>query len=181
MYGGSAYAYSVDPDFASVGYSEAQWQEVIDEFYRKYKGLHKWHISIVQEVTKTGKLVMPTGRIYEFSQVRRGNYLEWPRTQILNYPVQGLGADLLSLARTRAKSLFRLHKVNGILVSTVHDSLLSDSSRESVNQTAIILVQSVKEIPELFERLWKKPFNLPLTSEIEIGMNLADMEKYVLT
>ena len=67
MYGGSAYSYSKDPDFASVGGSEKYWQRVIDAFYNNYKGFADWHTKIVQEVTRTGQLVMPTGRVYKYS------------------------------------------------------------------------------------------------------------------
>ncbi len=41
IYGGSAYSYANDPNFAEVSKSEKFWQGVIDEFYNKYKGLHK--------------------------------------------------------------------------------------------------------------------------------------------
>lgn len=84
MYGGSAYSYANDPDFASVKGNEKYWQKVIDRFYDKYKGFANWHTTIVQEVTQTGKLVMPTGRIYEYERNSRG---DWPQTTIKNYPV----------------------------------------------------------------------------------------------
>src|SRR5213596_3659755 len=43
IYGGSAYAYSADYEFSKVnGNTERHWQERIDKFYDKYKGLKIW-------------------------------------------------------------------------------------------------------------------------------------------
>ena len=65
IYGGSAYSYSVDPNFREIG-NEAFWQDVIDKFYTKYSGLKKWHEEILHTATRDRQLVMPTGRIYPF-------------------------------------------------------------------------------------------------------------------
>lgn len=131
---------------------------------------------LVQEATTTGRVVSPTGRIYPFSPSRRGGDLVWPRPTILNYPVQGLGADLLCLARTRAARLFRDNQIEGKLISTVHDSLVADTRRGYVPNAASLLRQAISEVPVMFEKLFKKPFNLPMSSEIEVGMNLGDMK-----
>ena len=67
---------------------------------------------------------MPTGRFYPFVQYldKRGE-AQWPRTKIINYPVQGLAADLVSIARVSfAKRIDGRVK----LVSTVHDSIVVD-------------------------------------------------------
>ena len=88
IYGGSAFSYANDLDFAEVGFSEKQWQGVIDKFYEKYADLARWHISLMQQVNAKGKLVIPTGREFVFKTYMnfRGEP-EWPRTQILNFPV----------------------------------------------------------------------------------------------
>lgn len=175
IYGGSAYSYAHDPDFAEVHYSEKQWQGVIDEYYRKYKGLYEWHIKLLQEVTTTGRITLPTGRCFEYNQIRRGMSLEWPRTQILNYPVQGFGADLLCFARVTA---FRLMKgLKAKLVSTVHDSIVVDAPSNEVSQVIDILRESVSSIPKMFEELFGIPFDLPMRSEIKMGLTLGDLTK----
>jgi DNA polymerase I-like protein with 3'-5' exonuclease and polymerase domains len=48
LFGGSAYSYANDLDFAEVGYSEKQWQEVIDSFYKKYSSIASWHKRIIE-------------------------------------------------------------------------------------------------------------------------------------
>src|SRR5690606_11209315 len=106
------------------GYNEKQWQEVIDTYYKKYSGLKEWHTKIVQEVVATGKLVVPcTGRIYEFEL----EYGKFPEPKIKNFPVQGLGADIVALARVSLYNRIKRLRLTDkrwelvLLINTIHD------------------------------------------------------------
>lgn len=179
IYGGSAYSYSIDPEFSTVGYNQKQWQEVIDEYYAKYKGMARWHNDLMKQAVTTGKLVMPTGRIYTFKPEKKGNDIVWPRTTILNYPVQGLGADLVCIARVSAFK--RMKGLLALLVSSVHDSIVVDSPLQEIEKVCQILKSSVEDVPKNFERLFKIPFDLPLNVEIQIGedlKNVVDIEVF---
>lgn len=176
IYGGSAWSYAHDPAFASVKGSEKFWQNVIDDFYSKYRGLHKWHTAIVQEVVGSGRLVMPTGRVYTYTKDHRG---EWPRTTILNYPVQGLGADLMMIGRISFYRRLKASNLTGLLVSSIHDSLVVDcldNDGTVCYNICKILKESIEDIPKNFERLFGVSFNLPMRCEISIGPNKKDME-----
>jgi len=179
IYGGGAWSYANDPDFAACKFNEKQWQKVIDAYYDKYKGLYKWHTKIVQEVTLTGKLVMPTGREYEYvPKVQRGEKV-WPRTTILNYPVQGLGADVMAIARV---SLFNRLKTLNIpeikLINTVHDSIIVDAPDQYTDTIANMMLDVFEAVPRNFQKLFGVEFNVPMKAEVEIGQNWKDMEKY---
>ena len=39
LYGASSYGFANDPDFFEVSKSESFWQEVIDNYYKKYYGI----------------------------------------------------------------------------------------------------------------------------------------------
>ena len=95
IYGGSAYSFAHDPDFIAVSKSEKFWEEKIDKFYSKYKGIAQWHENIVREVKLTKHLTTPTGRRFTFEPTKdyRGD-LKWPITQIKNYPVNFSGLTL---------------------------------------------------------------------------------------
>lgn len=176
MYGGSAYSYANDPDFTDVSRSEKFWQKVIDKFYEKYYGLARWHTEIVQQVTLTGQLVMPTGRIYKFERDKRG---EWPVTTIKNYPVQGLGADLMSIARVSFRKRFHNEGINGFLVNTVHDSIVVDCHASEVGRVVRLFDSVFSDIPRNFERLFGVEFNLPLRCECGAGPNMKELEVVV--
>ena len=172
MYGGSAYSYANDPEFTSVSTSEKYWQKVIDAFYDKYKGFANWHISIVQEVTTTGKLVMPTGRIYTFERDSRG---DWPITTIKNYPVQGLGADIMSLVRVSFSRRFLEKGFVGKQINTVHDSIVVDAPSNEVEAIAKLFHEVFRDLPANFERVFKVPFDLPLRAEVSCGNNMKQL------
>ena len=184
IYGGSKWAYALDPDFNYISKSADYWQKVIDRFYEKYKGIQRIHASWVREVVSTGGLEMPTGRLFKF-EPHRNKYgeLEWPRTQILNYPVQGTGHDLVTIARV---SLFRRINEQPILslctrfVSTVHDSIVLDVNFNSYDGRMGILCDLINgvfaDIPSNFQKLFGVEFNLPIKAEISYGDNLLDTE-----
>lgn len=183
IYGGSKWAYALDPDFNWISKSANYWQGVIDKFYGKYSGIATQHASWVSEAIKTGGLVMPTGRIYRFDPFKnKYGGLEWPRTQILNYPVQGTGHDIVTIARV---SLYKRIKANESLrdsvlfISTVHDSIVLDCSFDQHDPRFKLLVGIIhgvfSDIPANFGALFQSKLNLPIQAEISYGNNLFDL------
>lgn len=179
IYGGSAYSYSVDPDFTDVSTSPKFWQRVIDATYDKYPGLERWHSSLMQEVVSTGKLVMPTGREYNYTSKlnERGERI-WPRTTILNYPVQGLGADVMAIIRVMfARKLKAYYKA--LLVCTVHDSILVDTPSQHVDEIVKLCYKTFEDFPEYWEKLFGCKWNVPLKCEVQIGPNWGNMKEVI--
>lgn len=180
IYGGSAFSYAKDPNFNSVSDKPAYWQAVIDNFYDKYQGLYKWHEKLVQDVVLTGKYVSPVGREYTFKPYKnnRGEW-QWPRTTILNYPVQGFGADLMTLMRVSLWNRLRKnpvwHKVRPLV--TVHDSVMLDTPPKLVDEIVKLIEDVASDVPRNFFKLWKSKYHLPFVVEIEVGRNYLNMEK----
>lgn len=177
IYGGSAYSYANDPNFKEIG-GESFWQDIIDKFYAKYNGLGDWHTRIVDTAKRDRKLTMPTGRVYNFEPDIRGDRVSWPRTKILNYPVQGLGADLMSIARVSLRN--RLKDKKGVLlVNTVHDSIILDydSDIQDTNELVGLVDKCFNDVPANFKKLFGVDFNLPMRVECEVGKDWGNMEK----
>jgi DNA polymerase I-like protein with 3'-5' exonuclease and polymerase domains len=181
MYGGSAYSYANDPDFTDVSTSEKFWQRVIDSFYDKYRGFRDWHIAIVRDAVNNGQLVMPTGRIYKFELKRnfRGELVA-PETIIKNYPVQGLGADVMSIARVSFWKRFKEAKIQGVLINSVHDSIVLDVPDFEVERVARLFHEVFRDIPANFERLFGVKFDLPLLVEVSAGNNCKELTEIKL-
>lgn len=177
IYGGTAWAYALDPEFKSVSSKPEYWQGVIDEYYQKYEELYFWHTYLMHEATTTGKVICPTGRFFHFKPYNKRGEYQWPRTTILNYPVQGTGADLVSLARVEFYNNFKKENINGHMVSSVHDSIVVDVVEEAVEATVRLLRESVERVPLLFEQRFGKEFNLPMQVEILVGPNHKDLHE----
>lgn len=184
IYGGSAYSYAHDPDFAGVdtkGYRRPElfWQGVIDRYYEKYQGIRKWHDQLLVEVKRNGYITIPSGRFYAFQPVLKRGDWDWPLTTIKNYPVQGFGADLVMLARIYAYRLLQESGLEFVMVGTVHDSIVVDCPSQNVQAIALLLKQAVEAVPRLCQEYFGYAFSLPLTCEIQTGMNKLDMKELV--
>lgn len=186
LYGGTSFGFAVDNNFSHVSDSKDFWEKVIQKFYAKYIGVKSIHDKWVQEVVDTGKLVMPTGREYHFDRKDVVRRLWFWRPKILNYPVQGLGADLVAIARVGLRR--KMKGSNAILVGTVHDSidldvpirqdLPIDKSMQACYNICSLMKASIEDVPANFEKLFQVPFNVPLTGEVFYGPNLKDLTQY---
>jgi DNA polymerase I-like protein with 3'-5' exonuclease and polymerase domains len=91
LYGATAYGYATDSDFVSVGYSERDWQKVIDQFYTKYTGIGAGHERDIKFVKENGYLEIPSGRYFNYEAKTYRGEPRWPLTKIKNYPINCSG------------------------------------------------------------------------------------------
>lgn len=181
IYRGPAYAYANDPDYMVVSSSEKFWQGVIDKMYSKYYGLDAWHKKIIQEANRTGKYVAQTGRVYEFKRTKKGEY---SIHDITNYPVQGLAAEFVSIARVTALRRYPKFylKDRMLFTNTVHDSIVVDADvkegSKELYDICVWLEDIYSDIPRNFERLFKSKVVVPLQGETKYGYKWSDMKKF---
>jgi DNA polymerase I-like protein with 3'-5' exonuclease and polymerase domains len=81
------------------------------------------------------------------------------------------------LARLRANQLLEQSGLEALLVCTIHDSIVADTQARNVEAVGRLLKQSVEEVPKLVKQTWDYDFKLPLTAEVQYGMNKADMQE----
>jgi DNA polymerase I-like protein with 3'-5' exonuclease and polymerase domains len=176
IYGGTEDGFANDAMFADVSTDKGYWRELISEFYLKYSGLKRWHDTLVETVMLQGCVSVPSGRVFSFTREWQGNGLKWPRTQILNYPVQGFSADLMVLARVLfARKLNELALVGADMVCTVHDSIVLDCRPDVVAPVVQVVKDTWAELPAFFERCFGVELDVPMTVEVQTGMNWKDM------
>jgi DNA polymerase-1 len=180
IYGGSAYSYAHDSDFMGVSASEKFWQSVIDEYYDKYRGIRKWHNWLIDTAKKDGRLEIPSGRFFPITP-DWSKREPWPITIIKNYPVQGFGADLVMLARLQCAKLMREAGVTGVLISTIHDSIIADCPNSEVEVIGKIMRQAVLDIPKLCRQVFGYDFTLPMNAEVQAGPNKKDLKDLTFT
>jgi DNA polymerase I-like protein with 3'-5' exonuclease and polymerase domains len=178
IYGGQAYSYAHDSDFNHISKSQDYWQKVVDEFYAKYSGIAAWHDGLVKSVVDTGRLVMPTGRTFLWDRADVVRRLWFHRPKILNYPVQGTGADLVAIGRVALWKRLRKAEIPHKFVSTVHDSIDIDVETCYNSSVCKMIDEAIRDIPVNFERLFGVKFDLPVGCEIGYGPNLANLTPY---
>ena len=176
IYGGGAYAFANDPDMNHVSKEEKFWAGILEEYFDKYQGLARWHKSLLKEAQDTGRIKIFTGRFFPITP-DYGKREPWPLTVIKNYPVQGGGSDLVMLARLEARRRLREADIECLMVSTIHDSIVCDCPEKNVEKVGRILFDSIEAVPKLCKTIFGYDFSLPLTSEVQYGINKRYMKE----
>lgn len=167
IYGGSAYGFMKDPDFADLKYNEKQWNKVIDSFYEKYSGLRKWHAKLTRDILATGFYTSPSGRQYNYKKLiaEYSEYYYLPKFK--NYPIQGFGADIVMLARIILFRRMKRNHMKALLVNTIHDSIIIDTPQDEVETLVKLITDIFVELPAALNKTFDIDFNLPLGVEFK--------------
>lgn len=151
------------------------WQNVIDKFYEKYVGIYNYHVSLIREATRTGQVISNSGRIYKFEPRMRRGELVYPENDIVNFPVQGFAADLMSLARISAWNRLKEEREKGevLFVNTVHDSLKLDMNCTVHRAVEIgrVVKSSFQDIPLNYKKIYGKELLVPMDADFSVGNN----------
>lgn len=180
IYGGTEWSYAKDPDYNWISDSPKYWRDMIDGFYEKYSGLYRWHGDLVRTVTTKGMLSIPTGRSYYFTPSRKRGELVWPRTQILNYPVQGFASEWVKVGRVVLLRMLRERLPEALFISSVHDSLVLDVREQDVGRALQLLYDVVHTYTAtVFSRLYGYTFAMPIRGEVFYGPNQKDLKEWI--
>ena len=174
LYGGNEFSFANDPEFIPISKSKEYWKGVIDEYYKKYSGIARWHQDLIREAVTTNKVISPTGREYRFEKYD-GKIRD---TQVKNYTVQGTGADIMALARVSFYNrLKKLNFQNCLLVNTVHDSIVVDCDEKTTDVDKVIMTmhEVFDDLPANFKKMFGVEFNVPMACEVQTGYNWEDM------
>lgn len=179
-----AWSYANDPDFAEVSTSQKYWANIVARFFTKYDGMYTHGWRLIDGAKRTGFIEVPSGRVWNIEPTLRDGVFIWPNSVILNYPVQGLSADILMLARLELKKRIRDKKINCLLINTVHDDiecdvqLVLDKDLERVYTICLELENLFSDLPKIFEKVFGVVFNIPLMGEVSFGNNLKEMWEF---
>lgn len=178
IFRGSGYAFANDPEFMHVSTDPDYWEGINYQFYKKYKTLDNWHISLSQFVVAGQPIIGPTGRswLIPMQTDYKGNP-KIPWSTLTNYPVQGTAADIVCMARV---SLFnRMNKLNlkGKLTVTIHDSIVVDAPNNEVDIIVKLMYDVANDIRGNFKKLFNFDLIIPFPVEVKIGKNMLEMEK----
>lgn len=182
IFKGTAPAYAQDPEFMHVSTKADYWQGVIDAFYDKYGGIANYHTRIIREAMRHGEIQNPiSGRRHIFQKVLRRGVEEYSENDIVNYPVQSLGAEIVSLARVEIRKKL---KQEGMLnttvfpILTVHDSIIYDCVNDYnvIVKLCKIIHSIVTNLQNLWEERYGFPLKVPHDCEIKCGNDWGNLE-----
>lgn len=178
IFRGSGYAFANDNDFMHVSSSPKFWDGVNEKFYKKYNGLDHQHYVWKDLVLEGKPIVGPLGREWLIPITPKpGREFKIPWTLLSNYPVQGTGADVMTIARISAFNRIKALGIPCKFVSTVHDSIVVDCPTEYLQQVADIFYQVFDDLIKNIWKLFKYDWVVPLACECKYGPNMKDVTK----
>ena len=162
-----------------VSSSSDFWDEMNEKFYRKYHGLDKQHKVWMDTVASGRPIEGPLGRSWflEMGRDRYGN-LKLPINQLVNLPVQGTGADIMTFARISAYKRIKKAGIPCDFISTVHDSIVVDTHTEHLSNIAAIFDGVFADIPMNIKSVFGYEWKVPMACESKYGPNMKDMRKF---
>lgn len=174
LYGGTYF--HNDPVFMPVSTNRKYWDKVVDEYFTKYCGIASWQNRTVAQVLRTGKTFSPVGRMYawDLSQVD----INKVEREAKNYPIQGTGSDVVMCARVSLAKRWREAGIKGMLINTVHDSIVADIEEQELDRVVELVRGVFKDLPGQLSRIFNINFDLDVKVEILFGKNQFDMEEY---
>lgn len=178
IFRGSGWAFANDNDFMHVSSDPAFWDDMNEKFYKKYYGIDNQH-KVWSDLVVSGKpIVGPLGRHWFIPMGRdaRGN-LKIPINALTNYPVQGTGADIMTIARISAYKRIKREGIPCDFISTVHDSIVLDTHVKYLEPIRVIFDQVFADLPKNIKNIFGYDWKVPMACESKFGPNMADMKK----
>jgi DNA polymerase I-like protein with 3'-5' exonuclease and polymerase domains len=181
LYGGSAYAFWIDPKMPN--FSKKRWDEIVDSYEMKYRGITQWQQNNISRVPLDhGFLYDAMGRKYKIPMEEHKRYpgtMVYKDTCIKNYPVQGMATgNIVPLAQVMMQEKIDADPqafMSSNWMGQVHDSMIFDTMPHEVKRLAFTCIQVFEALPARINDIWGLDFNLPLTGEAEWGPSYAAM------
>ncbi|MFN2596621.1 MAG: DNA polymerase I [Pyrinomonadaceae bacterium] len=167
-----AIAYAVEPFGLSqrVGITRKEAKQVIDDYYKTYKGVREYMNRIPEEARETGLVRSIYGRIRPLPTIndRNGQIRARAEREAINMPIQGTASDIVKIAMLKVEDALRREGLEAQMVMQVHDELLIEAPKREAERVAALLKHEMETAVEL---------DVPLETEVGVGANWMDVKK----
>jgi DNA polymerase-1 len=152
-----------------TGVAQAEAQQYIDEYFRRYEGVRRYRDETLEQVRKSGIVRTLSGRMRRIPDIHAKDVTarRFAERTAVNTPLQGSAADLIKLAMIRVDSELRARKLSTKMLLQVHDELVLETPESEVQATAALLRAAM-------ENAWT--LRVPLEVSVFAGPNWRDME-----
>ena len=131
--------------------------------------------SYIQETQRraqeTGELRTLFGRLGDFGALKRPDVNRRHTQSLLrvaiNFPIQGSAADIMKMAMLAVHARIREEKLRAKMLLQVHDELVFEVPEAELEETRIIVVDTMETVCKL---------RVPLRTDAECGPNWCDMQ-----
>ncbi|MDQ3908326.1 MAG: DNA polymerase I [Acidobacteriota bacterium] len=167
-----AIAYAVEPFGLSqrVGITRKEARQVIDDYYKTYKGVREYMDRVPEEAREKGYMRSIYGRIRPLPTIndRNGQIRARAEREAINMPIQSTASDIVKIAMLKVDDALRREGLEGQMVMQVHDELLLEVPKNEAERAAELLKREMETAVDL---------DVPLEVEVGVGANWMDVKK----
>ncbi|MBK6620740.1 MAG: DNA polymerase I [Saprospirales bacterium] len=144
-----------------IGRAEAK--DLIDNYFKQYKGLRAYMSQTVEEARKNGYVTTLMGRRRHLRDIDSRNAVIRAHSErnAINTPIQGTAADLIKMAMIGIHQLLVEGKYRTKMILQVHDELVFDAHKDEIEKLKPLIEEKMKyAIPNL---------KVPILVEMGVG------------
>lgn len=131
----------------NLGIKRSEAKELIDQYFKEYKGLKNYMDTVVEQARKDGYVTTLKGRRRYLRDLNSRNSMVRSHAErnAINTPIQGSAADMIKLAMISIYKTIKEQKLQTKMISQVHDELIFDVPVDEVEIIKPIIDQQMKE------------------------------------
>ncbi|MCR3923061.1 MAG: DNA polymerase, partial [Firmicutes bacterium] len=165
IYGISDYGLS-----RQLGITRQEARTYIERYFERLPGVREYMTRIVVEAKQNGyvKTILHRRRYLPEINSRNFNLRSFAERTAMNTPIQGSAADIIKLAMLRVEQKLQPFQAQAHMILQVHDDLLLEVTKDHLSAVVEILRTEMEGAISL---------TVPLTVDVKVGPNWAQMEK----
>ena len=159
IYGQSAFGLS-----QSLGISNGEAKEIIENYFKQYPGIKKYMTHNIEFAREHGYIETFYGRRRHLQDINSGNAVVrgFAERNAINSPIQGSAADMIKLAMIKVDKALENSDLKTRMILQVHDELIFDAPKNEIEKASAL----IKECMET-----AMPLNVPIVAEVNFGSN----------
>jgi len=149
-YGMSGYGLSEE-----LGISQKEALQYIDEYFRRYPGVHRYIQETIAQARKQGYVTTLMNRRCYLPDIKSGNYQvrQFAEREAINAPIQGSAADIIKKAMVEIDRELIQRKLKSKMILQVHDELVFEAPEAEHKELEKLVVNLMESVVKLKVRL----------------------------
>ena len=157
-----------------INVSNVEAEDFLNSYFIKFPEIKEYMEQTIKSCRKNGYVKNIFGRKTHITGINDKNYnvRNFQERAAINAPIQGSASELMRLAMIRINKKFsELKKENCNILLQIHDELIFESKKDSVEYYTKIIKEEMTSVKE--SELHS--FSIPLLVDINIGKNWGDL------
>ena len=157
-----------------INVSNVEAEDFLNSYFIKFPEIKEYMEQTIKSCRKNGYVKNIFGRKTHITGINDKNYnvRNFQERAAINAPIQGSASELMRLAMIRINKKFsELKKENCNILLQIHDELIFESKKDSVEYYTKIIKEEMTSVKE--SELHS--FSIPLLVDINVGKNWGDL------